>query len=274
MIINKRKVISITGRYNTFQSPLKVIDESFEPYVLKFPCNLNDNSIIKEFICHFLLKSWKIPTPEIAILSVPTDLLESFKPLEKRERNIINNTICFGSKMLLNSIDMNNFLTARDLVSQRRIRNSLDLLKIALFDIWVENEDRKPTNNNLLLNPVGKSFEIYAIDHAFTFSTLDFKDIKHEDVSFSYNESILLSSLAKSIIKKQKWDDVTCSKYEEMFYLCIKDAETLFLNISDNLIANQLINSEDKTLLHNFLFNSKRNRAVIGEFFYIINSIK
>ena len=176
MRIDKKKVISITDKYDTFHGPLKVLDESFDPYVLKYPINLKDNSIAKEFICHFLLKSWKIPTPEIAILSVSPELLEHCNFLKNRDKDIINKSICFGSKMLLHSLDMNNFITAKDAVSQQKIKNLSGLLKIALFDIWVENEDRKPTNNNLLLNPVGASYVINAIDHAFTFSTQDFKE--------------------------------------------------------------------------------------------------
>lgn len=271
--LNKRDIISITGKYETFHSPLKVLDETLEPYVFKYPLNLKDNSIAKEFICHFLLKAWKIPTPEISILSAPPELLENSNFLNKREKHIINNSVCFGSKMLLHSMDMNIFINAKNAAAMRKIKNPKDLFKIALFDIWVENEDRKPTNNNILLNPVGDSFEINAIDHAFTFSTQDFKELKYSSVNFSVNESILSSPLAESI-KKQIWNKDFYSKFEEMFYLCIKDAEALFSNISDNLIHNQLINSEDKTLLNSFLFNSKRNPAVLEEFYYIINSIK
>lgn len=274
MQLDKRNVISITGKYETMHSPLKVLDGNFNPYVLKYPINLKDNSIAKEFICHFLLKSWKIPTPEIAILSVSPDLLEHCEFLKNRDKDIIKKSICFGSKMLLHSLDMNNFIAAKDAVSRRRIKNLSDLLKIALFDIWVENEDRKPSNNNLLLDSTSVSYEINAIDHAFTFSTLDFNDLRCSDLNFSVNDSILYSPLAESFIKKQKWDKDLCTKYKEMFYLCIKEAKALFLNISDILIDNQLINSEDKTLIYSFLFNNKRNQAVIEEFFYIINSIK
>lgn len=274
MQLNKRDVISITDKYETFHHPLKVLDEALDPYVFKYPTNLKDNSIAKEFICHFLLKAWKIPTPEIAILSTPYELLENCNLLNNREKQIINNSVCFGSKMLLHSTDMNSFINAKNVVALRKIKNPKDLLKIALFDIWVENEDRKPTNNNLLLNPVGDSFEINAIDHAFTFSTQDFKELKYSTVNFSVNESILSSPLGESIIKNQIWDKDNYSMLEKMFYLCIEDAKTLFSNISDNLIDNQLINREDKTLLNSFLFNSKRNPAVIKEFFYIVNSIR
>lgn len=242
---------------------------------MKFPNNRFDNdSITKEFLCHFLLKSWSIPTPEINILTIPHDLLEECTLLKKREKNYIKDYNCFGSKMLLNSIDLIEFISAKDKVSLRRIKNQFDLLKIALFDIWVENEDRKPSNNNLLLNPFGKSFEITAIDHAYTFSTLNFNELVHTDVNFSYNDSILYSPLARSIINNQKWNNDLCLKYREMFYLCVQNAENLFLNSNKNIVDNHLFTSENRTFLHNFLFNKKRNAAVLEEFFHIIETIK
>lgn len=273
--IDRKEVFSITGRYYTAHGPLKVIDSSFTPYVLKFPNGRSDNdSITKEFLCHFLLKTWNIPTPEIIILTIPPNILEECTLLEEREKIIIKDYNCFGSKMLLNSIDLMEFITAKDNVSLRRIKNPYDLIKIALFDIWVENEDRRPSNNNLLLNPIGKSFEITAIDHSFTFSTLSFNELVHTGVNFSYNDSILHSTLAKSIIHKQEWSKDLCLKYREMFYLCIQNAETLFLNNDINFADNYLFTNENRTFLYNFLFNKERNEGVLEEFFYIINTIK
>lgn len=272
--IENKVVISIVDRYDTAHGPLKVLDSSYTPYVLKFPNNRNDNdSIIKEFICHFLLKCWMIPTTEIASLSVPPELLESCNLLTNREKGLIENYNCFGSKLLINAIDLMHFITAENAVAQRRIMNPSDIIKIALFDIWVENEDRKPSNNNLLLNASGDFFEIIPIDHAYTFSSLNFKELKYQTLNFSYNDSILHSPLATSIVKKTQLDDVFFQKYEKMFYICIENAESFFLQNIDILTDNLAFTDEDKTFLLSFLFNKRRNRLVWEEFIYIINTI-
>lgn len=272
--VERKVVASIIDRYETAHGPLKVLDSSYTPYVLKFPKNRFDNgSIIKEFICHFLLKSWMIPTTEIASLSVSSELLESCSFLTNREKELIENYDCFGSKLLINAVDLMHFITADNTVAQRKIMNPSDIIKIALFDIWVENEDRKPSNNNLLLNTSGDLFEIIPIDHAYTFSSLNFEELKHRSVNFSFNDSILHSPLATSIVKKTKLDAEFFNKYENMFYICIENAESFFSKNIDILSDNLAFTDEDKTFLSSFLFNKRRNRLVWEEFIYIINTI-
>jgi hypothetical protein len=79
--------------------------------------------------------------------------------------------------------------------------NPIDFLKIGLFDLWLVNIDRKPTNLNLmkLINTRFK-FEFIAIDHAYTFDTLRYDQI-NQNAELSYNDSILSLDFAKFIYK-------------------------------------------------------------------------
>jgi hypothetical protein len=273
--LSYKQTITIISQYDTEgHAPLLVLADDFEKYVLKFPKNASDkNSIVKEFLCHYLLKYWSISTPFIAALSVPHDLLVNSTFLSRRDKVLIGDNICFGSKLIPNAVELNDFIEAKNKTSQKRVLNSEDIFKIALFDIWVENEDRKPTNNNILLDPNKKGFILNAIDHAFTFSTLNFNELNFPPLNYSYNESILYSTLAKSIIDNTKLNREFYTKSEEMFYLCIQNVEDNFSKIVDNTPENLGFSEEDRTILAEFLFNKERNVLVFQEFCYILNSI-
>jgi len=157
--------------------------------------------------------------------------------------------------------------------AQKKILNPNDILKIALFDLWVENEDRRPTNNNILLSPSNKGFVLNPIDHAFTFSTLGFSELTYSTVNFSDNDSILYAPLAESIIKKLGYKADFRTELQEMFYLCIENAKLFFPRIVSNIPENLEFTDNDKLKLSEFLFNKDRNILVWQEFIYIINSI-
>jgi hypothetical protein len=265
----------IVSQYDTEgHSPLKVIADDLNPYVLKFPKNANDNvAIVKEFLCHYLLKCWSIPTPDIAGLSIPDDVLSESLIITNREKRLISNSVWFGSLLLPEPIELMDFISVHNSASQKRILNSEDILKIGLFDIWIENEDRRPTNNNILLSSTNKGFILNPIDHAFTFSTLNFSELTYSTVNFSDNDSILYTPLAKSVINKTQINREFYSKSEEMFYLCIDFALAAFPQIINNIPKNLGFTEEDKTILADFLFSKERNVSVFKEFCYIINLI-
>ena len=243
-----RQVRTILSQYNTEgHSPLKVLADDLNPYVLKFPKNSFDKaSIIKEFLCYYLLKCWSITIPDITALSVPGNLLKECTFISNRDKRLIEGTVCFGSKLIPDAIELMDFLAAQNAPAQKRILNPEDMLKIALFDLWIENEDRRPTNNNIILGTQNKGLLIYPIDHAFTFSTLNFSELTHSSVNFSDNDSILHSPLAISIIKKTGFKADFRTELEEMFYLCIENSEHFFSQIVSNIPEYLEFTDEDK----------------------------
>ena len=270
-----RSIKIIHSQYETAgHSPLKVLDVDYNPYVLKFPKNSYDKaSIIKEFICSQLLKCWSIPSPDIAALSVPGDLLRECDFITIREKRLIGDGICFGSQLITDTIELNDFLVAKNATAKKKILNPEDILKIALFDIWVENDDRKPSNNNIILDVYNKGLMLYPIDHAYTFSSLEFSELTYTSACFSDNDSILYSPLANSIVKKTAFKADFRTKLEEMFYLCIENAKLFFTKIVSNIPDSLEFTDEDKLNLYNFLFSKERNIQVWQEFNYIMNSI-
>ena len=269
-----KSVILINKKYPTDgHSPFLVITEDYEQYVLKTPNNLHDKyAIMKEFLCSYLLSSWEIWSPDTIALVLHPDLLAS--EIIAKERSFLYSSVYFGSKYIKNSVDSQSLISAKNQVSFRKIKNPFDLLNIALFDIWVENDDRKPSNHNLLLCPLEKGLRITPIDHAYTFASIPFLQLISDDVCFSDNDSILYSSIGNEIVKKVKMNRKWHSETKEKFYLCIEKAQNSFQQLCNNVPIELGLTIPEVQQLEFFLFNKKRNQRVFELFNSILNHVK
>lgn len=271
-IVNK-EVISISKSYDTSgHKPYLILTKDYEQYILKTPNNRTDkSSLTKEFLCSLLLNRWKIETPDIASLSLKSSLAESENILKRIDFSYSSSY--FGSKLKPDSIDMQNMISGKGKVSFKKIQNILTLIEIGLFDIWIENDDRKPSNNNIILCPANDKLIITAIDHAMTFASLAFDQLNPSNVSFSDNDSIIYTPLGSETINKLKINGSWLAKAREKFYLCISETKLSFQEICNKLPLEFRLSFEEQEKLYNFLFNSERNKKVFDQFSYILNTI-
>ncbi len=246
-------------------SPLEVIADDYNIYFVKStkgksPCYY----IINEFLCHYLLKCWNIPTPAISAISVDPQLLPTGY-LSTHKKHFYTN-ICFGSQSIKDAIDLNAFIKPDKKPDYKKFYNPEVLFKIALFDIWVENDDRKPTNNNILLQPVESRFNILAIDHAFTFSSMDYPSLNPAFVASSFNDSILLSSLGQTVKRQNNANKAFLEEAKENFYLSIRNCEENYKVICNCIPKHLGFDLRLQNCIRKFLFNEDRNKQVYQEF--------
>lgn len=173
-----KEVLSIEREIVTDgHSPLLVITSDFEHYIIKSTRGQRPSyPLINEFLCSFLLHHWELNVPTCAAVKLNPGLLKDrgFSPFHQPH---FYSDITFGSKIETGSIEMGEFMNIHSKPDMKKLRNPEDLLKIALFDIWVENSDRKPTNYNILLKTNSAKLDIFAIDHAFTFDSVKYSDL-------------------------------------------------------------------------------------------------
>jgi len=187
-------------------SPLLIIANDYKAYYIKNTKGIKPATyLINEFICHYLLKNWKLNTPSISAINVDKQILNN--SLSLFHKSHFYNEITFGSKRMNNVIELNNFLKISGKRDLNHFNSPSDLIKISLFDIWVENDDRKPTNPNILLRMKNNRIDIVAIDNAFTFSTLNYDSLDPKYISNSYNDNLLATSFVKEIVKYDKKQD-------------------------------------------------------------------
>jgi hypothetical protein len=122
-----------------------------------------------EIVCNALLKKLNIPTPEIALVQLTENSFDA-KDLKANKRYAKPGIICFGSKEIPHA----DLVTGIGVIESKRdynqFTNPLDLLKIAMFDIWVDNTDRgKNDNFNILIAPDTFGSKFIAFDNAFCF---------------------------------------------------------------------------------------------------------
>lgn len=265
-----RTVLSIIREIDTDgHSPLLVIADDFRKYLIKSTKSQNPAYyIINEFLCSFLLNLWEIPTPVCAVVKLDPRLLSNGRYSDFHRPHFYSQ-ITYGSRWIDNGLEMAEYIRAQNKVALRRFRNPLDLIRIGLFDIWVENTDRKPTNNNILLSFEENQLTLNAIDHAFAFDSVKYSDLDVNFIINTFNENILETSLAKDIIilknkepDRREWIDFI----KENFYLCIARCKQNFDTIVQYIPAELGFDLDLSRQIHDFLFNEDRNKKVFTEF--------
>ena len=134
-------------------SPMKFLCSDGEIYYCKYRVSSKIEELdclIYEVICSRLANFFSIPTPEIAIVELAPNCF-TMKDIPRNKKYAKVGQFCFGSKDIKNG----NLITGLELVNSlfdlEKIYNPYDLVKIALFDLWIDNDDRgKKQNYNLL----------------------------------------------------------------------------------------------------------------------------
>ena len=233
--------------------PILVLADDNLKYVIKpYRSNGFDYCIFNELLANYFLKIWQINTPEFALIKVKKEVLKNSVNASYYKSMSFQNYF-FGSLFIENSFELNNFLSFSKKIDFKKIREPEKLLILGLFDIWVENDDRKPTNYNILLNNHLGKFNIVAIDNAFIFSNLTYSELNPEFICNSFNDNVLYSSLTKQVLKKIKPNKKWVEHHRDLYYLYIRNCENNFDKIITEIEPffklNQLFNVEIKLIL-------------------------
>lgn len=265
-----RTVLSIIEEIDTDgHSPLLIIADDFKKYLIKSTRDQKPSYyIINEFLCSSLLQIWNIPTPDVALIRLDPILLAGGSYSESHKPHFYKNST-FGSKWLEDGLDMAEYIRAENKVALRKFKNPLDIIRIGLFDMWVENTDRKPTNYNIMFSADEGRLVINAIDHAFTFDSVKYSDLNIRFINNTYNENILETPLAKDIVSlkkkepdKEEWIDAL----KENFYLCTNICKQNFDTIVQYIPEEFGFDEYLSRYIRDFLFNDERNKMVFSEF--------
>jgi len=250
-------------------SPLLVITEDFTEYFIKSTRGRKpDYSILNEFLCSYLLNIWGIPVPRFSAVILNPDSIKG-RGFSHFHKPYFYNDITFGSEKISNAVEMGNFLRSEGKVDYRKFVNPEDILRIGLFDIWVENTDRKPTNNNVLFSISGNQIDIYAIDHAFTFDSINYSDLDPRYINNTFNDNILETDFARDILaisKREHSLDKIVNQFQKNYYLCIENCRKQYDTIAGYIPEELGFDTTLRKYISDFLFDEKRNKKVFIEF--------
>jgi len=195
-------------------APLKFICDDSNLYYCKYLIAFDPNEInclAYEIVSHYLLKALDIPTPDIALVQISVGTLERSKII--KNRRLRDNNICFGSKGIDPSEEINEFESCKSKSEYNRILNPKDVVKIALFDLWINNVDRgrfinPGFNYNLLAVRNGNKRKIMAFDHAFVFGGVAQIGIFNSLMPFENQGKFHQSDFYKSFIRYMDEEEI------------------------------------------------------------------
>lgn len=249
-------------------SPLLIVGNDFMKYVAKNgKGHIPPITVINECLSNYILQCWNVVIPDYALVKFNKSLIQE-NALSSYHRLRYYEELSFGSVNLENVIDVNDFSFSDRKTAYNKFLNPMDFFHISLFDTWVENDDRKPSNYNLLLQAVNNKFKIIPIDHSFIFSTLNYPDLDPESFSPIDNEHLLVSELGYLIKNFTCTDDEFLEKEKQYFYLCVDNCRKTFLTFFDELSKYFIIDHRYVIKIEEFLFNEERNIKVFEEYIY------
>lgn len=184
-------------------SPMKFICSDGFVYFAKYRSgkSLNKreiNCLVFEMVCTRLLEDLGIPVPNQALVTINENSIVEGQ-LKVNKKYVKHGVIAWGSQEILKADLVKEIEPIRKKKEFNKLKNPADLIRIAVFDLWIDNVDRRQENYNLLLKMEEGKLKIIPIDHAFTFGGLNGMNI--------FNPSTLPNSY-KKLIKSQYFHSV------------------------------------------------------------------
>jgi CotH kinase protein len=158
------------------------------------------NCLVYEMVCTRLLQQLHIPVPEQALVKVNENSYVKGQ-LIINKRYIKQGVIGWGSREIAQADLVKEIEKIEKKKEFNKLLNPDDLIKIAIFDLWVDNMDRHSDNYNLLVRLEEGKMKIITIDHAFTFGGLKGLNIFNASSVPNSFKKLIESQYFRSVIK-------------------------------------------------------------------------
>ena len=179
--------------------PVHLIADDTQEYVAKHnrgrePCTWLRN----ELLAHAYARIWDLPTLEGALMRVDPGHVGGQASTFCQPAYFKHTS--FATRYRRDSTEFNQFLDQLTYHESKRFHNRQDLLKIALFDIWLANEDRTPGNPNLLVTADEQGHTIRVMDHEHIFNS---NGIERPLSLLTLEDSILTHPALRTLLGKE-----------------------------------------------------------------------
>lgn len=274
-MVNLNRVNSVSFKeqvVHTYNRPVLTICDAnpgLALYYIKYARTAMEyDGLFAELVCSVLAKALHIQTPDVALVEIgdhPTINIEFEYP-----KKLESGMIAFGSRKVNNVIELNQQTAIKNKHDFNRFRSPVDIFKIALFDLWIANADRRESNFNILIQNNDLK-DIYAFDHFEAFRM-------HSLSSRSENEINIHSGLMGSNFCYNLVNYLSVNELKNATNEFFHKAEQLDIDKILNELFNQLPESwsvQQKTVnsIHKLLTDSVRLDNIAQEADIAINSI-
>lgn len=205
-------VKSVERQYLTGEEPVLVMCSDKNAYICKYMrSSFAAYKLACELIGAQMAMAWHLNTPEIAFVRI--------RPSHwSKGSNVV---LSIGSRKMEGVVDITPS-TYREVKSSTK--TLMQLLKIALFDFWIANEDRNANNANLLYD-VDRE-DLVSIDYGCIFNTATF-DFPLSQLTST--DTILYSDLFQNLMQEKSFVSLqSMVKSLKSYYLaCINKSRQL-----------------------------------------------
>ncbi|MDO6852620.1 hypothetical protein Q4599_03460 [Cellulophaga lytica] len=269
-----RRAIKINSAKKTKGSaPLEVLCDNGEIYFVKttVPTHPPFPELINELLCIYLCELWglKVAIPSLVIL--PQNIVDSFlsegNTLDQRYDGInFDDRIFFGTKIILNSTEFEKYNSSfKNKHDFNKFNDPLDLIKIGVFDFWIGNKDRRPSNPNIIISSSEHGFVFNPIDHTAAFGyQSNYKGLKASQMSIEDSGNILSTQISKSILKFALLNNST--KLHLDLINCINQSIENLEFIFTQIPTNWGLSKGGKSKILNILSNKERNKIILKSY--------
>lgn len=232
--------------FPTQMEPVLVRCNDWQYYVCKHSKHTPCDALFNEFLAARFLGTWGIEalTPHIIQIK-EKHLPEKFYSGKLQPASLKQSLIGFPylkDQKYVNSFDSGFKDNYGD---KRKIVNLHHLIKIALFDLWVGNDDRNWNNYNLLLESRADGFHFIPIDHETIFSS---NSLNHGVTIQTENDTLILTDLFKAVIPKSCVKELLhdFKTIEKDFYLCVANCKSELDNLLEEVPHDWKISIDTK----------------------------
>lgn len=255
-------------------APLKFLCDNDKIYYCKYLNAINRselNFLAYEMVASHLLNELSIPTPQVALIKIAPNTLNQKKI--HFNRRLREGNICFGS-LEINPAQELQSIQSFSKYEYNKLINPYDVVKIAMFDLWVNNIDRgrhfdDGINYNLLIASENNRQKIYAFDNAFIFGGVNEIGIFNGLSAVDGHNKLVQSPFYKSIVQHISVDNLRnivdnllplfSVSYQELISNVLGQLPNewdLSLNLNDR-IDSFLTNGERIVTIKNIILQSK-----------------
>lgn len=265
------QAIQIIAILQTNSFPLKVLGSDAEIYYAKtiFQYSPPYQDVINEILGNRIYNEWGIKVPEMCIITIPNQLLQSFTKknnIKSKYENFDTDRLFFiGFKEVQNQteLDCHNLNISKTEV--KKYANITDFINISFCDLWLGNKDRRIKNPNILIAQEAQGFNFYAIDHTQLFAyQSSYKSLNIHGLDFERNNMLIASDLFKKICKFT--DQRIIKKYSSTILDCINNTVEKLDDIFNDFPNEVGFSKKGKSKVKEVLSNEDRNKRIADNF--------
>lgn len=247
--------------------PALILCDDLDFYVCKYNriSGTEAKKLFHEYLAGSFAKLWKLAIPEFRFVLVDPLHIDGHDYLQPA----FFRTPCFGSKYNNRFSEIDEFYGERMVSLKKQFGFRQEFLKIALFDIWLANEDRNFNNYNLLID-VGNQNRFVPIDHDAIFNT---GNLDKGLVLLADNETLITTNITSQLFTpKELRDQHYLEKIRNEYYICTSVCKTHLTQILSEVPKEWNVNVVDyQNLLQANLFNDLWIKNCFNHFIELIH---